>query len=103
MYVIIITIFVLIFILFGNTLIKLYTSYSSNTSQKGNVWFASLLIINIIIILFLYLYNYYITNREGKEGNIGSPGTVGSNGLNCIMKDPKNAYYITYNNTPTFT
>ena len=103
MYIIIITTFILIFILFGTTLIKIFTSYSSNTSQKGNIWFVSLLIINIFIIFFLYGYNYYITNLAGKEGNIGPAGSVGNKGLDCIIKDPNTMYYITYNNRPAFT
>ena len=103
MYIIIVTIFILVFILFGSTLIKLFTSYSSNTSQKGNVWFISLLIINIFIILFLYGYNYYISNLPGKKGGDGSIGNSGSNGLNCIMTDPKTIYYKNYNNAPLLT
>lgn len=102
MYIVIVTIFILVFVLFGSTIVKLLTSYSSN-SQKGNVWFISLLIINIFIILFLYGYNYYISNLPGKKGGDGTIGNSGSNGLNCIMTDPKTIYYKNYNNAPLLT
>ena len=79
------------------------SSYTSNNTQIGNIWFISLLIINITIILFLYLYNNYITNQVGLKGNPGSAGFIGGNGDVCIITDPKCIYYKDYSKTPTLT
>jgi hypothetical protein len=100
MYILVITILVLIIYLFGNAIFKLFTSYSSNDYLKGNIWFVSLLIINITIIIFLYLYNNYIINQVGLKGNPGSAGFIGGDGDVCIISDPKCIYYEQYNRIP---
>jgi len=100
MYVLIGTVLGLIIFLFGSTIVKLFTSYSTNDYQKGNIWFMSLLIINIILIIFLYMYNYYISNQVGKKGNDGPPGNIGSDGGGCCITDPKQTYYRKYTNLP---
>jgi hypothetical protein len=100
MYILVITIFILIFFLFGTTIIKLFASYSSNDYQKGNIWFISLLIINITIILFLYFYNNYITKQVGLKGNPGVAGNKGNDGDVCIIADPKCIYYEKYIKIP---
>jgi len=97
MYILVITILVLITYLFGSTIFKLSTSYASNDYQKGNIWFVSLLIINITVIIFLYLYTKYISNQVGVKGNYGPIGNIGNKGTDCAIPDPKNTYYEEYN------
>jgi len=103
MYILIITILILILYLFGSTIVKLFTSYSTHDYQKGNVWFMSLLIINISVIGFLYIYNNYISNLTGQKGNSGKPGYIGNDGVDCIVPDPKTIYYKQYVKSPSFT
>ncbi len=103
MYILATTIFILLFFLFGSTIIKLFSSYLSNDYQKGNIWFISLLIINITIILFLYFYNNYITTQVGLKGNPGDAGNKGNDGDVCIIADPKCIYYEQYNKIPLLT
>jgi hypothetical protein len=103
MYILSITILVLISYLFGSTIFKLFTSYSSNEYQKGNIWFISLLIINITVIIFLFVYTNYISNQIGSKGIPGSAGTSGCDGDDCIIKDPKSKHYEHYNKVPMTT
>ena len=103
MYILIATILGLTIFLFGSTIVKLFTSYTTNDYQKGNIWFMSLLIINIIVIIFLYMYNYYISNQIGKKGNDGPSGNKGIEGTPCYFDDPKSIYYIEYIKTPILT
>ena len=103
MYILIVTVLGLIIFLFGSTIFKLFTSYLSNDYQKGNIWFISLLIINITVIIFLYMYNYYISNRVGLKGNAGIRGYIGNDGSTCIVTDDKTIYYKHYNKSPLLT
>ena len=101
MYIVIITVIVLIIFLFGSTMFKLFTSYSSNDYQKGNIWFISLLVINIIVIIFLCMYNYHISNKVGLQGNFGPTGQAGSAGVPCYVGESKNKFYKQYTKTPS--
>jgi hypothetical protein len=103
MYILITTIIVLISYLFGSTIFKIFTSYSSNDLQTGNIWFVSLLIINITVIIFLYLYTNYIPNQIGLKGNPGYAGYKGKDGNDCIITDPKSIYYEEYTKIPMNT
>ena len=82
MYIVFGTFIILIIYLFGSTIVKIFKSYATQSnigSQIGNLWFVALLIINIIIVCFIYSYYYY---KISLAGNTGPAGSVGLNGLN---------------------
>ena len=99
MYIIFGTIIIIIIVLFGNTLVKIFKTYATQSnpgSQVGNLWFVSLLLINIFIIGFIYSYYYYKLGLAGNLGPTGGVGLNGQNGDNNIFIDSNCAYYQNY-------
>ena len=100
MYIIFGTIIILIIVLFGTGLLKIFKSYASQTntgSSTGNIWFITLLLINIFIICFIYSYYYYKISLEGNKGPDGPSGLSGTIGNDCIIPEKINLYYQKYN------
>lgn len=97
MFIFYVTLLCCVIVLFWQTVytvIKAYTSNSLNSKNMyiGNVWFICLLLINLAIILFIYLfYKHKITNtgRLGIDGPRGFPGEDGEIG---IIKSECNSY-----------
>ncbi len=93
MYVIIASLFIIIFLFFWQTIFKLIGSYSSNTKKPansnsiGNMWFVSLVIINVLTCIFIYIFYYYKTTSPGKIGIDGTQGFPGDSGEPCYIKD----------------
>lgn len=62
-------------------------------SNKGNLdgintymWFSSVVIINLLIILFIYLFSRYKSKYSlGDQGEKGFPGFVGEPGGDCYI------------------
>jgi hypothetical protein len=97
MYIFYITLFFCVVILFWQTvytIIKAYTSNSLNTKNMyiGNIWFFCLLIINITIILFIYLFYKYKKSNIGRLGIDGPKGLPGEDGDLCMINPPCNSY-----------
>jgi len=91
MYIILGTMIVLIIYLFGTTIFSILKTYSSTGNpsfRTGNLWFISLLIINITIILFLYIFYNYKLQTVGKQGSTGNKGNTGLQGDECIITFP---------------
>jgi len=88
-YIIYSTIIILLIVFFADTiftLIKNYTSSDINKNFKiGNIWFISLLIINITIISFICIFYYYKSTNSGKIGNTGDIGYNGIQGDQCVI------------------
>jgi len=63
-----------------------YSSKSLN-SIIGNLWFICLLIINLSLILFIYIFYYNKINTPGDNGNYGDKGYEGEIGEPCYIKD----------------
>jgi hypothetical protein len=98
MYIIFGTIIILVLFLFGSTLYNMLTNYTSQSSSKtGNIWFSSLLIVNITLIIFIYSFYYYKSTIVGKDGISGERGFSGKFGENCIITMPNEKYYVEYN------
>lgn len=92
MYVFYVTVIVLIFIFFWQTIYTVISSYYSNAtkSQKsivGNLWFICLLIINLSLVIFIYVFYYYTSIKTGEAGLNGDKGYKGLDGEPCFMKD----------------
>ena len=82
----------IIFFMFWQTIYIVLTSYTSHAKTSsnlliGNIWFVLLLVMNITIILFIYLFYYYKSNEKGIKGLIGEPGFSGYQGEQCYIKD----------------
>lgn len=88
MYVIIIAAFLVIIILFWETIMTLVKTMSNSNLQNGYLWFFSLLIINVIIISIILGYYYYLTNQKGDVGISGPPGVLGQTGDQCYFTTP---------------
>ena len=103
MYIISITVIGLIIVLFGSTIFKIITSNSNTQSSNkiGNIWFVCLLILNIFIIIFLYMYTNLKLNQVGNKGKSGEPGISGQDGDPCSFPDTKTVYYANYISSPT--
>jgi heme/copper-type cytochrome/quinol oxidase subunit 2 len=98
MYIIFASIVIMIIILFGSGIVSMIKSNVSNSTpnvKMGNMWFAILLIINISVVIFIYVFYYYKTSKIGKIGPTGDKGFEGVKGETCMI--PNCDYYATYN------
>ena len=97
MYIIYLSLICCILVFFAQTIYTLITAYSSKTLNDktqviGNIWFICLLLINITILTFIYLYyNAKITNI-GASGIDGPPGLRGEDGNLCMIKSQCHNY-----------
>jgi len=103
MYIVLITVIGLIIVLFGSTVFKVITSNSTiqNNNRIGNIWFICLLLLNIFVIIFLYVYTNLKINQVGNKGKSGNPGIPGEDGEPCAFPDKKDIYYVNYISSPT--
>jgi len=98
MYIIFGSIVIMIIILFGTSIISMIKSNVTNSTpnvKMGNIWFVTLLIINICVVIFIYVFYYYKTLNIGKIGPTGDKGFPGKKGETCMF--PNCDYYATYN------
>lgn len=92
MFIIFASLIVIIIILFWQTIYSVITTYASNSSKLantmvGNLWFICLLIINLSIMIFIYIFYYYKSTIKGKIGLDGKKGFEGEPGDPCYMKN----------------
>ena len=92
MFIILVSVIAIIFILFWQTIFSVVSSYGSNATKSsqsfiGNIWFISLLVINITIVIFILVFYYYKSNEKGKNGLDGNKGFKGQSGEPCYMKN----------------
>jgi hypothetical protein len=88
MYIIVISVFLVIIILFWETIMTLVKTMTHSNLQNGYLWFFSLLIINVIIISIILGYYYYLTNQTGDIGIPGITGFPGQSGEKCLFTSP---------------
>ena len=69
-------------------MLKTYSTTSNPSFRTGNIWFIALLIINITIITFLYMFFNYKLQTVGKQGSTGNKGNTGLQGDECIITFP---------------
>ena len=97
MYILYLSLIGCILVFFAQTIYTLIKEYSTktlndNTNVIGNIWFVCLLIINITILIFIYLYYNSKITILGKEGIEGPPGLPGEDGDLCLFKSKCNNY-----------
>jgi hypothetical protein len=88
MFIIFGTIIILLIIFFWHTIYLTISSLTSNANNyiyTGNLWFVSLLIINLILITFILAFYYYKSNLQGKQGPSGNKGFTGLDGSGCVF------------------
>ncbi len=88
MFVIVIAVFLVIIILFWETIMNLVKTMSNSSLQNGYLWFFSLVIINIILISIILGYYYYVTTNPGDAGIPGPTGLPGQPGAQCYFTNP---------------
>ena len=90
MFIILTVILILTVIYFWNNILTLLKILKTGNldSTTGYIWFFTLLIINIIIITFIYGFYYYKTNQTGKDGSSGSVGYPGQQGESGFLNIP---------------
>jgi len=91
MYLIFGTFFILIIVYFLNTILSTIKLYMSNPNPKfeiGNMWFVSLIIINLSLILFTCIFYYYKSQNNGISGPTGEKGNKGYDGDSCVITNP---------------
>uniref|UniRef100_A0A6C0F0Q1 Uncharacterized protein n=1 Tax=viral metagenome TaxID=1070528 RepID=A0A6C0F0Q1_9ZZZZ len=87
MFIIFFTLAAIIIIYFFDSIIFLFNKYKtgSNSSSIGNIWFVSLLVINILIISFIYGFYNHVSNNTGIQGLPGTAGFPGKEGDGCVI------------------
>ena len=93
MYVLITALFLILILLFWDTLKILFKTMNTETLNNGNikngyVWFYCLLGINIIIVSFIIWFYYYKMNDVGIKGIDGIKGYNGIEGDICNINVP---------------
>ena len=88
MFIIVFAVFLVIIILFWETIMTLVKTMSNSSLQNGYLWFFSLLIINIILISIILGYYYYLTTYPGESGIPGQTGFPGQPGDQCYFTNP---------------
>jgi len=91
MYIVFGTVIVLVIVLFGSSIFSMIKSYTSNPNPSfkiGNMWFIGLLIINLILIIFIYTFYYNKSTEVGKMGATGNKGNTGLPGNDCVFTIP---------------
>jgi heme/copper-type cytochrome/quinol oxidase subunit 2 len=100
MYIVFGSIIFIIIVLFGSSIFSMVKTYTSNPNPSfkiGNLWFITLLIINITVIVFIYTFYYYKSIEVGKLGSDGDRGFKGKEGEPCFITIPNSMYYQNYN------
>lgn len=54
--------------------------------DNGMIWFITLVIINIVLLIFIYIFTYLKTNEHGPVGVGGLKGFPGQDGDVCKIK-----------------
>jgi heme/copper-type cytochrome/quinol oxidase subunit 2 len=100
MYIIFGSVIVMVIILFGGSIFSMVKTYTTNPNPSfkiGNMWFITLLAINIILIIFIYKFYELKTQEVGKDGAIGDKGNTGKSGKDCIITVANTNNYAGYN------
>jgi hypothetical protein len=88
MYIIITAVFLIILLLFWDTIKIMINTMTTNSLDNGYLWFFCLLGINTIIIIFIIWFYHYKLNKPGKPGIDGSSGNKGLPGDICNIDTP---------------
>lgn len=56
---------------------------NTNITSQGFMWFASILLLNLVIFVGTIWFYYYIRDRPGPVGKPGFPGQAGDNAPDC--------------------
>jgi len=83
MYVIIGSVFLIVILLFWSAIQNAVNIMVSSSLSSGYVWYFVLLIINIIGLVILVGYFYYLKNKPGNDGMPGNRGFSGVAGDEC--------------------
>lgn len=78
MYIVIISVFLIVIILYWSAIQNVINTMIKSNISNGYIWYFILLLINIIGLVILVGYYYYLIN---KPGNIGMPGNKGFTGV----------------------
>jgi hypothetical protein len=90
MFIIFGTVVILLIAYFWQTIYMIISSFASganNAISTGNIWFVGLLIINVVLLVFVFSFYYYKSNIAGKQGPIGNRGFEGPEGSGCAFDD----------------
>lgn len=91
MFIILFTLIAIIVVYFFESIILLFNKFKtgSNSSSIGNIWFIALLVINILLISFIYGFYNYVSKNTGIQGLTGSAGFPGREGDGCVITQPQ--------------
>ena len=85
MIIIITSIFLVLALLFWSTIQTAVKTIFNSNLDNGYLWFFSLLIINIIVLITLVVYYNYLMTTPGKQGMQGDAGFPGQPGEQCTF------------------
>ena len=90
MYIILGTILIIIIAYFWETIYKMVTSFAANANNieySGNIWFVSLLFINLLLVAFIVSFYYIKSHTKGPQGETGEKGLPGPTAEGCKFDD----------------
>ena len=86
MWLIYLSILFVIGLYFFESIKMMISNVVSTKMDTGFIWFITLVIINIVLLIFIYLFTYLKTNESGPVGAGGLKGFPGQEGDGCKIK-----------------
>jgi len=86
MWLIYLSILFVIGLYFFESIKMMISNVVSTKMNTGFIWFITLVIINIVLLIFIYLFTYLKTNEPGPVGVGGLKGFPGQEGDGCKIK-----------------
>ena len=84
MYFVILSLFGILAYFLSDTFISLFSFMNTtNKYAMGNKWFFSLLIVNLVILIFVISFYYIKKDTPGYNGAMGYSGIAGDAGEEC--------------------
>jgi hypothetical protein len=86
MWLVYLSILFVIGLYFFESIKMMISNVVSTKMNTGFIWFITLVIINIVLLIFIYLFTYLKTNEPGPVGVGGLKGFPGQEGDGCKIK-----------------
>jgi hypothetical protein len=86
MWLVYLSILFVIALYFWDSIKMIINNVAGTKMDNGIIWFITLTIINIVLLIFIYLFTYLKINEPGPVGISGLNGFPGQKGNGCKIK-----------------
>jgi hypothetical protein len=86
MWLVYLSILFVIALYFWDSIKMMINNVLATKMDNGMIWFITLVIINIVLLIFIYIFTYLKTNEPGPVGVGGLKGFPGQEGDGCKIK-----------------